>query len=174
MYVVETHCSTCQTPCPLVSTSKAWSVSVYAAIQENGNILLIRQPDSMEWTLPGGKVPAGDDVAESLRQQVVEATGVEILTKFEPLVRECPHKHNFLLYREAVPTAMKPGGKRLLDVKTQWVPTNRLPRRLAQHAKQYLLRDRVVHREDSPREPRQEILPSSPVIERDATTSLAG
>jgi len=145
MYYVETNCNHCTTGCGMHRSGYPWSVHVYAVIQQEENIMLVKPWGAKEWTLPGGKVSQGGDVEESLRDYVLHSTGLEILMRCHPHVRECPHKHHFLLYREAIPTSWSlrsVSPEKEKRSATQWCPLNRLPCRLSQHAKQYLLRER--------------------------------
>lgn len=104
MYHIEKSCETCLSPCGLRRSGLPWGVCAYAVIQQQENILLVKPEEAAEWTLPGGKIPPGISVEEALRDHILGATGLEVLMRFQPHVRECPHKHNFLLYRQAVPT----------------------------------------------------------------------
>ncbi|GEM_PF-1969284 len=145
MYYVETTCMSCTSPCGLTQGDAPWSVHVYAVIQQEESIMLVKTWGAKEWTLPGGTVPSGVTVEDVLREHVLRSTGLEILTRFQPHVRECPHKNRFLLYREAVPTAWSQGSispEKEKRTATQWCKLNRLPCQLSQHAKQYLLRER--------------------------------
>jgi 8-oxo-dGTP diphosphatase len=50
-------------------------------LNEDGKVVLIRRgqaPDAGEWSIPGGGVELGESVAEALRREVREETGLEI------------------------------------------------------------------------------------------------
>jgi 8-oxo-dGTP diphosphatase len=50
-------------------------------LNDDGKVVLIRRgqaPDAGEWSIPGGGVELGESVAEALRREVREETGLEI------------------------------------------------------------------------------------------------
>lgn len=55
------------------------SVSVAGvAVREDGRILVIKRRDNGEWQAPGGVLEAGETIAEGLRREVREETGVHV------------------------------------------------------------------------------------------------
>jgi 8-oxo-dGTP diphosphatase len=55
---------------------------VGALVLVDGRILLIRRgrpPGRDRWSLPGGRVERGETLAEALRREVLEETGIEVL-----------------------------------------------------------------------------------------------
>lgn len=55
--------------------------SVAAIIIEDGNILLIRrgrEPSKGKWSIPGGRMEWGESLADAVKREVLEETGLEI------------------------------------------------------------------------------------------------
>lgn len=51
-------------------------------LDENGtNVLLTRRSDNGQWCLPGGRVDAGESVAEAAAREVQEETGLQVRVK---------------------------------------------------------------------------------------------
>jgi 8-oxo-dGTP diphosphatase len=71
-------------------------VGVGGVILHKGKVLLIRrgqEPGKDTWGLPGGLVEVGETIAEALRREVAEETGLEVdpgpvLGIFEPITRD--------------------------------------------------------------------------------------
>ena len=71
-------------------------VGVGGVVIHRGHVLLIRrggEPLKGEWSLPGGLVELGEDLAEAARRELKEETGLdveplEILTVFDRIFRE--------------------------------------------------------------------------------------
>ena len=56
-------------------------VAVGAIVIHDGTLLMVRrgkEPGRGLWSLPGGKVETGEYLAEALRREVVEETGLEV------------------------------------------------------------------------------------------------
>jgi mutator protein MutT len=65
-----------------VTGRAAWpQVGVGAVVVRNGQVLLIRRrnpPLEGRWTLPGGRVEAGESLEAAVVREVLEETGVEV------------------------------------------------------------------------------------------------
>jgi len=145
MYHVEDSCTNCPVPCRTRVADRPWSVLAYAVIQQQGELVLVRRRGTDEWTLPGGPLHADTSLEDSLRVYVLGQTGMEIFMRFSPHVRECPARHHFLMYREAVPACWS--GKLVSREKsasfdTKWHSQDRLPLKIARHARSYLVHER--------------------------------
>lgn len=148
MYHVDNNCENCQIRCGLHAPGRPWRVCIYAVIQLQEEVLLVKPSGGGEWTLPGGMVPVDMLPEEALRNSVLRSTGLELLMRVQPYVRECPHRHHFLVYREAAPTAWSMNSispEKDPDMVTEWFPVTRLPLKMAQHAKSYLFHERNTH-----------------------------
>nr|VFJ57824.1 MAG: ADP-ribose pyrophosphatase YjhB, NUDIX family [Candidatus Kentron sp. FW] len=62
---------------PLFSRPTPLSCGEGAVIDDDGNILLMKRPDSGLWILPGGLLEVGETPAEGVAREVLEETGVE-------------------------------------------------------------------------------------------------
>jgi len=66
-------------------------LAVSAGVWRAGRVLLIRRgqaPLSGLWTFPGGHVEPGETVADAVRREVLEETGLAVEIVGEPLVHE--------------------------------------------------------------------------------------
>ena len=94
---------------PVTATSKAGKrLSVMAWIEDSfGAIVLVRQAKgSRRWTLPGGKVKAGEGLVTALRRGVREEIDVEIATATPIDILDRPRSASItILYR----VLLKPG-----------------------------------------------------------------
>lgn len=48
-------------------------------ILPDGTIVLVRRRDNNEWALPGGMVDWGEDISTSVRRELLEETGLDLL-----------------------------------------------------------------------------------------------
>lgn len=48
-------------------------------ILPSGEIVLVRRRDTGKWSLPGGMVEWGEDIATTVRRELLEETGLELL-----------------------------------------------------------------------------------------------
>jgi len=56
-------------------------VAVGAVVRRDGQLLLVRrgrQPEVGKWSLPGGRVEAGETLSQALEREVSEETGLEV------------------------------------------------------------------------------------------------
>ncbi len=63
-------------------------VGIYAILEQNKAILLIKKrrgPYASMYDLPGGRPEHGESIEETLRREVLEETGIQVLT-FEPFL----------------------------------------------------------------------------------------
>jgi 8-oxo-dGTP diphosphatase len=56
-------------------------IAVYAVIRPDVDILLVRLKVSGKHFLPGGEVEPGEDLADALRREVAEETGLEVIVR---------------------------------------------------------------------------------------------
>lgn len=52
-----------------------------AIFDEQGRILLTRRADNGQWCLPGGRIEAGESVAEACEREIFEETGLVVRVK---------------------------------------------------------------------------------------------
>ena len=107
--------------------SPSITVAVGAVIVRNGSLLLIRRandPGAGRWSLPGGRVEAGERLHEALVRELREEIGVEAqIGGLVGIVERCGRDHHFLIvdYRATVdPEARPVAGDDAADV--AWVP----------------------------------------------------
>lgn len=75
-------------------------VGVGGVVIHEGKVLLVRrgqEPGKDTWGLPGGLVEVGETIAEALRREVAEETGLEVepgplIGIFEPITRDEAHR----------------------------------------------------------------------------------
>lgn len=57
------------------------AIALVAALNENGEILLLKRPDDVHcgglWSLPGGKFEAGESPLAAARRELLEETGLK-------------------------------------------------------------------------------------------------
>lgn len=69
-------------------------VAVSAGIFRDGKILLTRRandPKGVRWTFPGGRIESGETMAEALKREILEETGLTIEIAGSAGVREMLH-----------------------------------------------------------------------------------
>lgn len=69
-------------------------VAVSAGIFRDGKILLTRRandPKGPRWTFPGGRIESGETIAEALKREILEETGLTIDIAGSAGVREMLH-----------------------------------------------------------------------------------
>jgi len=111
-------------------------LGVGALIFEGGNILLVeraREPLKGYWSIPGGIVETGERLAEGMRREVLEETGldVEALSVFEIFERIIPDSEGKTEYHYVlIDYLCRPLGGRLApasDVsRVEWVSEQNL------------------------------------------------
>ena len=83
---------------PDISISSApFRVGVYAVIFQEGKVLLALRRDIDWWNLPGGGLEAGETVAEGIRREVREETGLEVEVEKLVGVYSKPQKQEVVL-----------------------------------------------------------------------------
>jgi len=110
--------------------------AVAAVIVENGKLLLVEravEPSKGKWSVPGGSVEWGEPLAEALKREVREETGLEIEVEkvagvFDLIIRDevgKPQYHYVIIDFFAHPTGGKlvPGDD---AAKARWVPIEEL------------------------------------------------
>jgi 8-oxo-dGTP diphosphatase len=85
------------------------TLAVSAVIRRDGTLLLVRRarpPASGRWALPGGRVAAGERLADAVRREVREETGLDIEAGALVGIHERigPGEHHVIVCLEAHPT----------------------------------------------------------------------
>ncbi len=115
-------------------------------ILPDGRIVLIRRSDTGEWSLPGGIVDWGEDISTTVKRELAEETGLDLI-KIRRLVGvysapdRDPRIHSIVVVVEAdVEGTMQVGDRtEVLDVQA-FVPPN-LPQGKLAHDHERQLRD---------------------------------
>lgn len=108
------------------------SLAVAAVVVSGGHLLLVergRPPAAGKWSVPGGRVEAGETLEEALRREVREETGVEV----EPgqllgFVERAAEGHHFVILDFAASAAA--GAEEVVPVpgddavSARWVPVD--------------------------------------------------
>ena len=103
-------------------------VCVGAVVVEDGRLLLIRRghgPAQGEWSVPGGRVEAGELMAEAVVRELAEETGLEgVCGELIGWVERLGEEHHFVILDFAV-TLLDPEAEPLAGDDAQeaaWVP----------------------------------------------------
>jgi 8-oxo-dGTP diphosphatase len=103
-------------------------VCVGAVVVEDGRLLLIRRghgPAQGEWSVPGGRVEAGELMAEAVVRELAEETGLEgVCGEFIGWVERLGEDHHFVILDFAV-TLLNPEAEPVAGDDAQeaaWVP----------------------------------------------------
>ena len=109
-------------------------VCVGAIAVVDGQLLLVRRghgPAAGEWSIPGGRVEAGETLAEAVVRELAEETGIEgVCDRLVGWVERIGADHHFVILDFLVtvldPTGLAPGGD---AVEAEWVPLEDVPHR---------------------------------------------
>ncbi len=107
---------------------------VGAIAVHDGRLLLVRRghgPAAGEWSVPGGRVEAGETLAEAVVRELAEETGVEgVCDRLVGWVERIEADHHFVMLDFAV-TVLEPGEVRAGDdaAEAEWVPIEEVPHR---------------------------------------------
>ena len=110
--------------------------AVAAVIVENGKLLLVEravEPSKGKWSVPGGNVEWGEPLAEALKREVREETGLEIEVEkvagvFDLIIRDeagKPQYHYVIVdfFARVIGGELVPGDD---AAKARWVPIEEL------------------------------------------------
>jgi 8-oxo-dGTP diphosphatase len=107
-------------------------VCVGAVVVEDGRLLLIRRgrgPAQGEWSVPGGRVEAGELLAEAVVRELAEETGLEgVCGEMIGWVERIGEDHHFVILDFAV-TLLDPDGDPIAGddaAEAAWVPLHEL------------------------------------------------
>ncbi len=102
---------------------------------EDGHLLLVRQGKHRagQWELPGGKVKAGESVAQAVRREVLEETGVmvEPLSVLNVYYIEEEQNHDFVMWCGIETTEQFPCPKQPEIAEAKWAMLKFLPTPMA-------------------------------------------
>jgi 8-oxo-dGTP diphosphatase len=125
-------------------------VCVGAIAVSEERLLLIRRgrgPAAGAWSLPGGRVEAGETLAEAVLRELAEETGLEgVCDELVGWVERMAPDHHFVILDFAV-TVLEPQAPRPGDdaVEAEWVPLDEVAhRRLADGLAEFLHEHGIV------------------------------
>ncbi len=76
-------------------------VCVGAVVRRGGEVLLIKRanpPQAGRWSIPGGRVEAGESLHDALRREVLEETGIRVdVVRFIEVVERVSVGHHFVI-----------------------------------------------------------------------------
>ena len=109
-------------------------VCVGAVAVLDGRLLLVRRghgPAAGEWSIPGGRVEAGETLAEAVVREVAEETGIEgVCDRLVGWVERIGSDRHFVILDFYVtvldPSGLAAGGD---AAEAEWVPLEDVPRR---------------------------------------------
>ena len=119
-------------------------VCVGAVAVADGRLLLVRRghgPAAGEWSIPGGRVEAGETLAEAVVRELAEETGIEgVCDRLVGWVERIGAGYHFVVLDFLVtvldPAPPTPGGD---AVEAEWVPLDEVPhRRLVEGLAEFL------------------------------------
>lgn len=106
--------------------SRSPELCVGAIVVYDGNLLLIRRghgPAAGEWSVPGGRVEAGELLAEAVVRELYEETGLEgVCGQLVGWIERIGDDHHFVIFDFEV-TVLDPGALRAGDdaIEAAWV-----------------------------------------------------
>jgi 8-oxo-dGTP diphosphatase len=123
---------------------------VGAIVVDEGRLLLVRRgrgPAAGAWSVPGGRVEAGETLAEAVLRELAEETGLEgVCDELVGWVERMGPDHHYVILDFAV-TVLEPRQPRAGDdaAEAEWVPLDEVAhRRLADGLAEFLHEHGIV------------------------------